>query len=360
MDRGPLDPKPNSLLNVFRLALCGENPRVLYASINILSVDRLRSSAYSGPTTPPEYNVVDHIKSHSVSGLYRLEGTGTRAGKPVDVDAVESWDGAEKKFVFRHVAGVGAAYGKPGTTAAERNYLQAWRNISSITGTRAGHLVVTTSAVKPVGKGQDIPYSVDGGVFICHNANQPADLNAAQMEPSFELMFTHPAAAAAAFRDRLGGERLFVALNTYGRLEEPTAADPRSITPLTNSLDDGTQTLAEGDGAYRNSSYFNLASEPQVPTWPQGIFEVGGWKSYATPEGSDLDLDKPPTFEGGCGSALSAPKNGNLTLFGINDNVCALSQQWIRLVIDRGRLMAGAFGSGGFWRKLPPEPAESL
>jgi hypothetical protein len=136
---------------------------------------------------------------------------------------------------------------------AERNYSQAWRNISSITGTRAGQLAVTTRAITPVANAkdpvtevetpQDIPYTADGGVFICHDANLPADVGAAQMQPAFDLMFTHPYAAAAAFYDRPGGERLFVALNTYGRLEANTA--DLSITPITNYIDDGCRSRTD-------------------------------------------------------------------------------------------------------------------
>ena len=350
--RDPFQPEQNSLLNIFHLALCGGTggPRVLYASINVLSASRI-DSGYS--LTPDELVVLydDLFRSHSAAGLYRLEwATDGKTGIPVNVDEEEPWDQPDGAVVFRHVAGLGAANelataGGPfgASSAVDLNFPQAWRNITSISGTRSGHLVVTTRSMRAVHPG--IPLSFDGGVFACNAATQP-QTSPLKADPKFELLFTHPWAGSSAFYD-LGEERLFVALDVYGELETDRDPKNKSATPFAQEV--AVVPAIDAGRENRNQYYFTDGS-PEVPRWPIGVFEVKGWKSASL-----LTLDEihnPPQSSRSCSKPSDQVEKSAVKLVGLNDNLCSVAQEWLRLEVGGGRLLAGGRGSGGFWRKL--------
>ena len=350
------------LLNIYHLALCGENPRVLYASVNVLSASRIDSAGYNKKN---EGWVVDSnllFRSHSAAGLYRLEHppAGDDAGAPLDVEADEPWNLPPSALTFRHVAGLGAVKGyglntanESAATAADLNYPQAWRNITSLAGTRSGRLAVTARSVTPA-VGADPPGTFDGGMFLSLAANEPAMLGSLPLMPGFGLLFTHLWAAACAFYDRAGEERLFVALNSYGALEVGT--NDRSVTPFTKVVETSTVLDDLGtDQAENRNQYYFTADSPQRLAWPVGVFEVSDWSTLKTL----ADTHTPPPWMGGC-LAIPEPPQGtsvsDVRLIGMNDNLCNVAQQWLRMSVsnaDNGTLLVGGRGTGAFWRRLP-------
>jgi hypothetical protein len=249
------------------------------------------------------------------AGVFRLEDT---SGGLVDVQGAPS-----KATLWRQIAGLARANAWTLNEAIEDDKLsiaqmlaagfpQSWRSVTSLAPSPDGQIAVTCDTVrlnarafealdglagtKPTDPNRNLVF--EGGVFLLSKltAKIPGPNAPAGKMLQCQLLFTHPAPAAAAFSGTgAADKKLFVALNVYDILERslggPTAeAMIPAVGPFTSAFpvvrvanaDDDVQYAAGATVA--NPKYFDLTTSA-IPgmRWPVGLFRVSLDESQTTP-----------------------------------------------------------------------------
>lgn len=309
--------------------------------------DRSRSR----PPDAADTNIreVDLRESYLSAGLYRLQQGASQT--PVNATIGGLGNAPQGYLVWRQVTGLRAQSAPADDSdAASGNYPQTWRNVVGLSGSPTGVLAVAAASVRAMAFCKLAVF--DGAVLVCDDGTAPlGDL-------SFRLLFTHPWPGGIAVSE--DGERLFVALNAYGRREvtsEYVSGDKMAlpdyhrvtVTPLHPSTDlcpitEGVNWMDALKGAEFSNGYYFEDKPPYAMTWPVGIYEAVYWKQTSTAEVNTPPVVKHP--------GDLPPSDGSLFLVDLSENYLQASQICRNLTTFGKVLLIGTNGSGAKWRKI--------
>lgn len=347
-DKEKLEDVPLELLEVYHLALCGD-PAVLYASVSVLGFKRpfSRPPDAGDSSYPPE----KLLQSHRAAGLYRLHVSTTGGEAPIGVNTWPTWDFSPDFLIWRQVAGLEAA-GQQDGFGTVGDYPQAWRNIVGLAANKTGALAVAISSVR---SSTFCAHAVfDGSIMVSTQAASAA-------YPDFRLLFTHPLPGGVALSD--DGKRLFVALNSYKRMESSNSYTSSAgtsfnatVTPIHKELDScpldevvDWVSVFQDSVHYANDVYFRKDDPAYGLVWPVGVFEAVNWDATANGITSIAELSvSPSTSTPGAADASGE----SLYLLDLTSNYAEAAQIARRLHLHDKALFVGTSGPGGYWRKV--------